>query len=69
MSIINKANKVYKISGMNCPSCAMLIESEFDDLGIKTRVSFAKETIEIKDENYNYKKIKEVLTSLGYSIE
>ena len=53
---------------MDCPSCAMLIESELDDAGIKAKVSYAKETLELK-ESYDIKEIKKIIQKLGYDME
>lgn len=62
--------KIFKISGMDCPSCAMLIESELEDVGIKAKVSYAKETIEVHEINKElFHKISRVVSNLGYKIE
>jgi copper chaperone CopZ len=63
----NKQN-IYKIFGMDCPSCAMLIESELEDAGINVKVSYAKETLEFKEES-NIEKTTKIITQLGYKLE
>lgn len=63
----NQDIKVYKVGGMNCPSCAMLIESELEDAGIKCKCSYAKETLEINDQ-VDKKEILKLVTNLGYKI-
>lgn len=53
---------------MDCPSCAMLIESELDDAGIKTKVSYANEKIEIMN-GYDPAKIGKIVSALGYKMK
>ncbi len=66
-----KANKIiYKISGMDCPSCAMLIESELEDAGINGRCSYAKQTLEVENGDKDISQlVLKTITSLGYTIE
>ncbi len=60
----------YKIIGMDCPSCAMLIESELEDAGISCKCSYAKQTLEIKNAvNQDPDKISKIINSLGYNME
>jgi len=59
--------KTYKIKGMDCPSCAMLIESELDDKGINCKCSYAKETLEISGEVVE--EVVKIVSDLGYKIE
>lgn len=68
MKIINNINNTYKISGMDCVSCAMLIESELEDAGINAKVSYAKQTLEVKD-GTDIKKVSKITTQLGYKLE
>jgi len=60
--------KIYKIKGMDCPSCAMLIESELEEAGIKCKCSYAKEELEIEGEII-FEKVVTLVTGLGYKIE
>lgn len=65
-----KTKRVYKIDGMHCSSCAMLIEGELEDRGIMGRCSFAKQTVEVfgnSDKNID-KKVKEAVEGAGYSL-
>jgi copper chaperone CopZ len=65
-----KNTKTYKISGMDCPSCAMLIESEMEDAGINCKCSYAKQTLEIADlVKHDPNNISKIINSLGYKIE
>ncbi len=48
----------------------MLIESELEDAGIKAKVSYAKETLEVDDINKeSFHKIIKVISDLGYKFE
>ena len=60
--------KIIKIVGMDCPSCAMLIESELEDVGIEARVSYAKQVLEI-DDSVDLEKTVKIISGLGYKIE
>ncbi len=63
------STKIYKIAGLNCPSCAVLIESELEDAGIKAKVSYAAETLEVEDINKKSSlKLKKKITELGYNL-
>ena len=65
-----KTKKVYKIKGMHCVSCAMLIEGELEDAGIKGTCSFAKQTVEVTGEvekNID-EKVKKAVEGAGYSL-
>ena len=62
--------KHYKIKGMDCPSCAMLLESELEDAGIKTKVSYAKEELEVDSADEKLiDKISKIVTDSGYKLE
>lgn len=53
---------------MDCPSCAMLIESELEDLGIKVEVSYAKQTLRVQNRE-DLTKVNKILSGLGYKLE
>ena len=59
--------KVYKIKGMNCPSCASLLELDLEDAGIKAKCSYPNSTVEV-EENYDPKKVIETVKKSGYSV-
>lgn len=65
---INK--KTYKINGMECASCAAMIEMDLEDAGIKAKCSYAKQTLEVDILNNNEtdSKVKMVIESSGYKI-
>lgn len=63
-------NKVYKIRGMNCESCAKMIEIDMEDAGVKASCDFVKETLLVEDkEGPEYKrKIKDIIKNAGYEL-
>jgi copper chaperone CopZ len=64
---MDKAKKVYKISGMDCASCASLLEMDLEDAGIVSKCSYPKETLEVEKE-HNFAKLKEVVEKSGFKI-
>lgn len=60
--------KKYKIGGMDCASCASLLEMNLEDAGIVAKCSYAKETLEV-EEKADHKKVLEVIKSSGYSVK
>lgn len=40
--------KTYKVGGMHCTSCALMIESDLEDAGVKATCSYAKQTLEVE---------------------
>lgn len=62
-----KTNKTYKISGMDCASCASLIEMDLEDAGIKATCSYPKETLEVEG-THDQKKVIGIVKKSGYSV-
>jgi copper chaperone CopZ len=62
-----KDKKLYKIKGMDCASCAKLIELDLEDAGISANCSWAKQTLEV-DHPEEIEKIKEIVTNSGYKL-
>jgi len=62
--------KTFKIEGMHCTSCALLIESDLEDAGVKACCSYAKQTltIEFDEKKIGEKKITAVVVAAGYRI-
>lgn len=60
--------KIYKIKGMDCPSCATLLECELEDVGIKAKVNFAKQTLETKKDS-DKRIIYDIVNKLGHVLE
>lgn len=62
--------KSYKVLGMHCTSCPLLIESDLEDIGVKASCNYAKEFLEVA---YDEKKITEetiidTIRSSGYDV-
>lgn len=63
------AKKIYKVNGMDCTSCAMMIESDLEDAGVKARCSYAKQILEIEnDGGKDEEEIKGIVKNSGYSL-
>lgn len=62
--------KIYKIEGMHCTSCALMIESDFEDAGVKAKCHYAKQTLEVEfdEKKIKEKKITDVVLRAGYRI-
>lgn len=60
--------KTYKIGGMDCASCASLIELDLEDAGITAACSYPKEELEITGD-HDTKKVIEIVKKAGYSIK
>lgn len=66
-----KTKKTYKIKGMHCSSCAMLIEGELEDRGIMGTCSYAKQTLEVDGENDPSfeERLSEAVKAAGYHLD
>lgn len=62
--------KTYKVIGMHCTSCPLIIESDLEDAGIKAHCSYAKQILDVEfdEQMIQDSKIKEVVKSAGYDI-
>ncbi len=60
--------KTYKLKGMHCTSCAMVIEGELEDIGANASCSYARETVDVAfDENkLTEAAIKDTIRKAGY---
>lgn len=65
-----KTKRAYKIKGMHCPSCAMLIEGELEDAGINGTCSYTEQTVEVTGvlEADIDEKVRKAVESAGYSL-
>ncbi|OGG10032.1 hypothetical protein A2154_04330 [Candidatus Gottesmanbacteria bacterium RBG_16_43_7] len=63
--------KTYKIKGMHCSSCPMLIEGELEDIGVKSRANYQKQIVEveIEDERVTDEDIRQAVKRAGYEVE
>lgn len=62
--------KSYKVKGMHCTSCPLLIESDLEDIGVKASCNYAKESLEVEfdEKKVSVEKIVKTVQSCGYDI-
>lgn len=62
--------KIFKVKGMHCTSCALLIESDLEDAGVKARCNYVTQTlsVEFDEKTIGEKKITDVVAKAGYQI-
>jgi copper chaperone CopZ len=55
---------------MHCTSCALMIESDLEDAGVKATCNYAKETLEVEfdEKKIKVEKIKQIIATSGYSV-
>lgn len=58
---------IYKITGMDCPSCATMLELNLEEAGIKCKCSYSKEEVEVIG-THDKNKVIEMISKSGYSI-
>lgn len=58
---------IYKITGLDCASCATLLETDLEETGLRCKCSYAKETLEVEGE-HDLKMLKEIIEKSGYNI-
>jgi copper chaperone CopZ len=62
--------RTYKVNGMHCTSCALVIESDLEDVGVKATCNYPKEQlmVEYDEKTISEKKITEIVHKSGYTI-
>ena len=61
--------KNYRINGIDCASCASLIELDLEDAGFKCSCSYIKQTLEVEfEEIIDEVKLKNLVKKAGYDI-
>jgi copper chaperone len=62
--------KTYKVDGMHCTSCALMIESDLEDVGVKATCNYPKQTltVEYDEGNVSEKDIENTVKNSGYRI-
>ncbi len=62
--------KSFNVEGMHCTSCAMVIESDLEDAGVKATCSYAKQTLEVEydESKTNDEAIAKTVAASGYTI-
>jgi copper chaperone CopZ len=68
MPILKPAKKTYCVGGLDCASCASMIELDLEEIGICAKCSYSKGTLEI-EEPHNEKQVIEIVKKAGYSIK
>ena len=58
----------YKINGMDCASCATLIQMSLEDAGYKSSCSYMSEEITIEGK-HDIKKVMEIVKKAGYTVQ
>ncbi len=66
-NMTNTKLTTYKIQGMDCDSCAKMIELDLEDAGLVATCSYPKQTLEVKSE-HDPKAVIEIVKKSGYSI-
>ena len=62
--------KTYKISNLDCPSCASLLESDLEDICIKAKCSYKKSSLEVEfDDKLDESEIFSLIEKSGYQIQ
>ena len=63
--------KTYKVTGMHCPSCEIILKDDFEELGVKVKEVSHKSgvlKVEFDDKKVPEAKIKKVVTDNGYKV-
>lgn len=62
--------KTYKVHGMHCASCPLVIESDLEDAGVKASCNYARATLDVEyDETHvSDEKIIELVRASGYQL-
>jgi len=63
--------KTYNIEGMHCTSCAMVIESDLEDIGVKATCSYAKQVLDVEFDETKVSEslIHDVVKKSGYTVK
>lgn len=63
--------KTYNVQGMHCVSCAMMIEGELEDAGVKARCNYVRQTLDVEfdPEKMTEAKIRDTVAASGYQLE
>lgn len=62
--------RIFRVRGMHCPSCVMLIEGELEDRGAKARCNLAKNEVEVEyPEELGDKGVIAAIEAAGYTVQ
>jgi hypothetical protein len=59
--------KKYKITGMDCPSCASMLECDLEDAGIKCKCSYFDNSLAIEGK-HDFDKLVKIVGKMGCSV-
>ncbi len=62
--------KTYKVKGIHCSSCPLVIEGELEDIGAKAHCNYASQMLEVEydEAKLDEAKILSVVKSAGYDL-
>lgn len=62
--------KTYKVQGLHCTSCPLVIEGDLEDAGIKASCSYAKSTLEVEfdERKLDEAAILKIVKGSGYDL-
>ncbi|OGG04192.1 hypothetical protein A2Z33_03490 [Candidatus Gottesmanbacteria bacterium RBG_16_52_11] len=62
--------KTLKVGDMHCTSCALMIEAELEDAGVKARCSYADQTLDVEydESRVSLDTIREAVKKAGYTL-
>jgi copper chaperone CopZ len=62
--------KLYKLSGLHCTACSLLIEGEIEDLGVSAECSYARQEVKVEfdPKKVSEKQIIEAIEKQGYEV-
>lgn len=62
--------KTFKLSGLHCTSCSLVIEGEVEDLGAKADCDFLKQEVKVEydPKKLSEKQIVEAIEKQGYRV-
>lgn len=62
--------KIFKLSGLHCTSCSLVIEGEIEDLGAKASCDYVKQTVKVEfdPEILSEQKIIAAIEGQGYEV-
>lgn len=63
------AKKTFKIKGMHCSSCSILIEGELEDIGLASKANYQKQVVEVEtDGTHTDEDIIKAVKRAGYEV-
>jgi P-type Cu+ transporter len=65
-----KTKKVFKLKGLHCSSCALMIEGNLEDVGANATCDFASEKVEVEwdGDKVDEQSLVEAIEKDGYKV-